>query len=461
MPETFGSEGYIMSRLENSGIESKSVLNGSDLLSKTINNGTKFLKNLPSSDYKYQAEIDNAINEVLTTFKNEETTLETNYQNSRNEIISQSQTSLSKLKNDVVNNGGNVANNLDESKIREAIYSACHIDTNLENNNFLGQFTKGIIDSAIINNVELAKEVIKNPSILLDLAKQIFSYEGLKGIANSLGKSIMDLGSGEPYKTGVAVGELGIITTGTGAGLKLGKEALEVGLKKAVKKGVVEALEVGFKETVLKATELLKNKFKKEITELQAQAIFKAHNVGMDGAGPYTLGEMLEKSRILKDAGFTPAETRSLLEEGVCGKPDRVKASIDAGKTDLSEMRGNYLLNDSIKPALAGEKILEYSKHIDIKYLINDPDRIDAVLEITESMCDYVTKNKGSLQNLTLKQLNDFKYSFGELTRKIQSIADSKSLLPDQRLLFSEMLNDNFMEARYSLNPNFSPGLNN
>ncbi|MDD4531069.1 MAG: phosphotransferase [Candidatus Gracilibacteria bacterium] len=276
MPETFGSEGYIMSRLENSGIESKSNSNGSDLLSKTINNGTKFLKNLPSSDYKYQAEIDNAINEVLTTFKNEETTLETNYQNSRNEIISQSQTSLSKLKNDVVNNGGNVANNvkisnitgnvtsnvitndlnvkndlnvannLDESKIREAIYSACHIDANLENNNFLGQFTKGIIDSAIINNIELAKEVIKNPSILLDLAKQIFSYEGLKEIAKSLGKTIMDLGSGEPYKTGVALGELGIITTGTGAGLKIGKEALEVGLKDGVKIGVREGMEKNF-----------------------------------------------------------------------------------------------------------------------------------------------------------------------------------------------------------------------
>lgn len=74
------------------------------------------------------------------------------------------------------------------------------------------------MDGLLVGNAELAMQ-IKNEGIekfLSQIKEQVTSLEGWKKIAESLGKSIMELFSGDAYKTGKSAAELGLVTTGAG-----------------------------------------------------------------------------------------------------------------------------------------------------------------------------------------------------------------------------------------------------
>ena len=70
----------------------------------------------------------------------------------------------------------------------------------------------------------------------------------------------------------------------------------------------------------------------KKLTDEQAEAVQKAHLVGAadelgkdginpPGIGNYTEAQLRQKNEILRAAGFSPADRRSLIEAGVVGKP--------------------------------------------------------------------------------------------------------------------------------------------
>jgi hypothetical protein len=74
-----------------------------------------------------------------------------------------------------------------------------------------------------------------------------------------------------------------------------------------------------------------------KLTPTQAAALEKAHNTqatNSKGIGQFSIGELRAKARILeKEGGFTPEQTRAIMEHGYAGKMgDRFNILIEKGK---------------------------------------------------------------------------------------------------------------------------------
>lgn len=66
----------------------------------------------------------------------------------------------------------------------------------------------------------------------------------------------------------------------------------------------------------------------KVLTEAQKKAVVDAHNIGSErGFGTYTKTDLLQKQRVLKNAGFSDAEIEKLMRNGVTGKITEVSVS--------------------------------------------------------------------------------------------------------------------------------------
>ena len=138
------------------------------------------------------------------------------------------------------------------AKVKEFSYAALFLDEDTYENGNIKQLVKWVVDTMVIENVELAKQVFDTKgAILVDMMKTIFSWDGIKQIAKGLWESIWGLFSGDVYKTGRSIWELGLITTGAGVigvGLKkwakiamkqIGKKAKKWGKKDIETKGVI------------------------------------------------------------------------------------------------------------------------------------------------------------------------------------------------------------------------------
>lgn len=77
----------------------------------------------------------------------------------------------------------------------------------------------------------------------------------------------------------------------------------------------------------------------KPLSKQQKQAIIKAHNIGKEepgkdgtlaGIGNYTKAQLLKKTKILKQSGFTQKETRLLVENKVVGSSKRTRRFLTA-----------------------------------------------------------------------------------------------------------------------------------
>ena len=77
-----------------------------------------------------------------------------------------------------------------------------------------------------------------------------------------------------------------------------------------------------------KRQQLAKSVLKRNLTDKQKIAVIKAHEVGLKekgldggpaGIGNYTMAQLKRKSEVLKEAGFSSQEIRSLMEKGVVG----------------------------------------------------------------------------------------------------------------------------------------------
>ena len=105
------------------------------------------------------------------------------------------------------------------AKMQWEIYSFVDINPETDRNPTKDKFIKWLIDSIIVGNAELAMKIIETKwAILKNMIQEIFSWEWLKNIAEWFWKSVMELFSGDAYKTGKSLGELGLITVGSWAG---------------------------------------------------------------------------------------------------------------------------------------------------------------------------------------------------------------------------------------------------
>lgn len=126
------------------------------------------------------------------------------------------------------------------ASMQKEIYSFAEINPDTDRNSTKNKFIKGLIDSIIVENVELAKQVVANPKILLDMISHIFSWEWLKQIAEWLKTSVMGIFSGDAYKAWKSTWELGLITTGAWLGVALGKKWLKEMLRVSGKESARE-----------------------------------------------------------------------------------------------------------------------------------------------------------------------------------------------------------------------------
>lgn len=144
------------------------------------------------------------------------------------------------------------------AKMQKEIYAFVDIHPETDRNGTKEKFIKGIIDSIIIENSEFAMKIIETKwAVLKDMLAQIFSWEWLKQIAEWLGKSVMWVFSGDAYKTGKSLWELGLITVWSGAWgfvlKRVWKSAIQAGERVAVNAGKDTALsqwlQIGWRAT--------------------------------------------------------------------------------------------------------------------------------------------------------------------------------------------------------------------
>lgn len=144
------------------------------------------------------------------------------------------------------------------AKMQKEIYTFVDINPETDRNGTKEKFIKGIIDSIIIENGELAMKIIETKwAILKDMIAQIFSWEWLKQIAEWLWKSVMGVFSGDAYKTGKSLWELGLITVWSGAWgfvlKRVWKWAIQAGERVAVNAGkdtvLSQWLQIGWRAT--------------------------------------------------------------------------------------------------------------------------------------------------------------------------------------------------------------------
>lgn len=177
-----------------------------------------------------------------------------------------------------------------------------------------------------------------------------------------------------------------------------------------------------------KAAELLG----KQLTEAQKTAVLAAHEVGANAQGAYTKADILKKARLLDEAGFTPEERRTLMEEGICGAPHRIlewlglAESYSAGQTVFTEFGEGKVLetltptNKMVKVVTPDGVVREfgpaYLKKLSaaseraraqgrLQKIINTPTGPSAITGITEDGSYIVVSNNRREVNLYTQDL--------------------------------------------------------
>ena len=165
-------------------------------------------------------------------------------------------------------------------------------------------------------------------------------------------------------------------------------------------------------EDTVKQIQSAENILNKSLSEPQIQAIINAHNIGTgepgrDGSpaavGNYTYIQLLQKTRILRQAGFTQNEVRTLMENKIVGmyirgnelfkdKPTRVSPSVIAileislriFNEKFSEVPNAELLNmrketkreiDKVVSQLSPEEITAVMLYYEFRHVLKDDNR--------------------------------------------------------------------------------------
>jgi len=245
------------------------------------------------------------------------------------------------------------------SEVFSQNYEKLWIDENQNNNSSFENFEKWIVDELILNNYDLAIQVWEtNWKIILDWLSQLASWEWLKQIAEAIWESFWSLLTWNAYEKWKAVAELWLIWTWVWIWVYAWKKAVKLWMKEISKLRVnkerlvqspemktvvwetnnkvaeiIPKKQLDFEKAVVEDIAKLWDKdridawkfyLQKNITPQQQEAIIKAHNVWKDRDWAwiynYNQAEILEKSRILKEAWFDKWERKVLLEKWVCWK---------------------------------------------------------------------------------------------------------------------------------------------
>lgn len=267
------------------------------------------------------------------------------------------------------------------------LYESLDIDENLANNGALTNFAKGIVDTLIFENADLAVQVIETKGqVILDALKQLATWKGIKQVLQALWESIWDLFSGDAYEKGKAVADLWLVATGVGVSATLGRKVVKTTLKH-LETPSVRNLDRDFIEDIAKLpdSERLEAAWVflgREIPENQRQAILEAHNVGERlEDGTYSLWDLREKTRVLRESGFTDEEIRTLFDNNICGKefPESRKL-LDNPKYSFLNTEPYRELREMLWDIDASDLLWEWQNAIILKH----PNNSERVLKIAK-----------------------------------------------------------------------------
>lgn len=206
------------------------------------------------------------------------------------------------------------------------LYEALDIDEDQNNNRAITNFAKGIIDTLIFENADLALEVIETRwQVLLDALKELATWRGIKQMLQALWESIWDLFSGDAYEKWKAVADLWLVATGVWVSATLGRRAIKSVVRhldapspRNLDRALLDDIASLPEPERLEAAGVFLGR---DIPENQKQAILDAHNVWERlPDGSYSLWDLREKTRILQEAGLTSWEIRTLFDNNICGK---------------------------------------------------------------------------------------------------------------------------------------------
>ena len=192
----------------------------------------------------------------------------------------------------------------------------------------------------------------------------------------------------------------------------------------------------------------------RKLSPAQQKAIIDSHETWIANIDwKYSVWDLRKKYIILKENWFNRDEIELLFEKKVCGRNE----SIDKNKVDITELKWTYAF-DSIQwlnPLEANKRMERFTSAIDVKYLVNNPKRMDLTLDIIESMSRYIENNAHEISRLSPRELTDFKYVFWEMKLQVDTLWKSKLLTQFKwDLLETRWIIRN---ALIALNPNLRP----
>lgn len=167
----------------------------------------------------------------------------------------------------------------------------------------------------------------------------------------------------------------------------------------------------------------------RKFTPEESKAIIDAHLVWEKrpwaGLWNYTKTELKEKIRILKGVWFEHNDIKILFDEWICGNPVKKLESIitQTKWIDYLDNLGTYFLDKDVKIKDALILIEDFAEKIDMKYLVDNPERIINMNKIIKSMCMYLIENKNNVG-----KFSDFKTSLAVMNRKFLKIEASNNI---------------------------------
>ena len=102
-------------------------------------------------------------------------------------------------------------------------------------------------------------------------------------------------------------------------------------------------------------------------------------------------------------------------------------------------------------------KIQDFSDSIDIKYLVNNPDRINHMLEIVNWICNYTIKNSDDILKMTKNDFEDYINWYNTLRKKLNMLKDSPFIKEGNKNDLEKLYKNNFTDSYntiYHLKPN-------
>ncbi len=302
------------------------------------------------------------------------------------------------------------------------LYESLDIDENHANNGALTNFAKGIVDTLIFENGDLALQIIETKwGVILDALRQLATWSGIKWILQALWESIWDLFSGDAYEKWKAVADLGLVATWVWVAATVGRKAVRSAINTLdtpspnnLDRALIDDISKLPDAERLEAAGIFLGR---DISENQRQAILDAHNFWERlEDGSYSLWDLREKTKILRDAGLTSWEIRTLFDNNICGKefPEFPNIYEDPRFDYLAEYR------DILWDITEADIVWEGMNAITLRH----PNKSDKLLKIAKpwdtDKLDIELRNHTAFRDFLLEQRENASWEMKEFLDKIE-----------------------------------------